>query len=121
LPANAPNDCYTTSRVRYFENLSSERGHWLQLRLEGGPGTNRSAIGARVEVTTSAGTQSQQVGGGHGHYGIQHDLVLHFGLGAACSATVTVHWPNGTRSTDTVSLTADRRYHLVEAAAPVAE
>jgi len=119
--ANAPNDCYPTSRVRYFENLSSERGHWLQLRLEGGPGTNRSAIGARVEVTTSAGTQSQQVGGGHGHYGIQHDLVLHFGLGSACSATVTVHWPNGTRSTDTVTLTADRRYHLVEAAAPVAE
>ena len=119
--ANAPNDCYPTSRVRYFENLSSERGHWLQLRLEGGPGTNRAAIGARVEVTTSAGTQSQQVGGGHGHYGIQHDLVLHFGLGAACSATVTVHWPNGTRSTDTVTLAADRRYHLVEAAAPVAE
>ena len=119
--ANAPNNCYPTSRVRYFENLSADRGHWLQLRLEGGPGTNRSAIGARVEVTTSAGTQSQQVGGGHGHYGIQHDLVLHFGLGSACSATVTVHWPNGTRSTDTVTLTADRRYHLVEAAAPVAE
>ena len=74
-----------------------------------------------MEVTPSAGTQSQQVGGGHGHYGIQHDLVLHFGIGSACSATVTVHWPNGTRSTDTVTLTADRRYHLVEAAAPVAE
>lgn len=119
--ANAPNNCYPTARVRYFENLSADRGHWLQLRLEGGPGTNRSAIGARVEVTTPAGTQSQQVGGGHGHYGIQHDLVLHFGLGQACTATVAVHWPNATRSTSTGTLASDRRYHLVEGSTPVAE
>ena len=119
--ATAPSDCYATQKVRFFENLTATSGHWLQLRLEGGTGTNRAAIGARVEVSTASGTQSQQVGGGHGHYGIQHDLRLHFGLGAACDATVVVHWPNASRTTSTLHLSADRRYRLVEGSEAVEE
>ena len=44
------------------------------------------------------------MGGGHGHYGIQHDRVLHFGLGDACTALVTIRWPDQTLSTQTLSL-----------------
>lgn len=119
--ATAPNDCYPTQQLRFFENLASDSGHWLQLRLEGGESTNRSAIGARVEVTTAAGKQVQQVGGGHGHYGMQHDLRLHFGLGASCEATVTVHWPNAARTTSTVHLAGNGRYRLVEGNSAVRE
>jgi hypothetical protein len=37
----------------------------------------------------------QEVGGGYGHFGLQHDTVLHFGLGAACAPDeVEVRWPD---------------------------
>ena len=39
-----------------------------------------------VEVSAGGVTQTQEVGGGHGHYGIQNDRILHFGLGEACEA-----------------------------------
>jgi hypothetical protein len=35
------------------------------------------------------------VSGGYGHFGLQHDTVLTFGLGASCSAEdVEVRWPD---------------------------
>ena len=69
--ANAPNDCYQTSQVRFFENVLGDGGNFLQLKLEGGEGTNRAAIGARVTVTAGGVTQVQEVDGGHGLYGTQ--------------------------------------------------
>ncbi len=111
-------DCYDTPQIRFFENLSAQ-GNWLQLSLEGAAGTNRAAIGARVSVTTPDGiTRTQEVGGGHGHYGIQHDLTLHFGLGAACEAEVTVRWPDATLTTETVALVSGYRFRLVQGQAP---
>lgn len=111
-------DCYDRPQLRYFENLSAQ-GNWLQLTLEGAPGTNRSAIGARVTVTTPDGvTRTQEVGGGHGHYGMQHDLTLHFGLGAACEAEVTVRWPDLSLTTQTVGLPSGYRFHLVQGEDP---
>ena len=92
--ATRPNDCYATAQVRAFENLSPP-GNWLAVRLEGGEGTNRMAIGAQVTVTTADGrTQVAEVDGGHGHYGTQSDPLLHFGLGTHCDAQVRVRWPN---------------------------
>jgi hypothetical protein len=112
-------DCYDTPQVRYFENLSSQ-GNWFQLTLEGGEFTNRSAIGARVTVTTPDGvSRTQEVGGGHGHYGIQHDLTLHFGLGANCEAEVTVRWPDHVLTTETVKLVSGYRFKLVQGEQPV--
>ena len=63
--------------------------------------------------------QTQEVGGGHGHYGIQHDTTLHFGLGAACSATVTVRWPDRTLTTQTFTLESGLRYRLLQGESPV--
>jgi hypothetical protein len=111
--------CYPTQQVRLFENVYGQSGNWLQLSLEGGPGTNRMAVGARVTVTAGDVTQTQEVGGGHGHYGIQHDAVLHFGLGAACSATVTVRWPDQSLTTQTFTLDSGLRYHLKQGEKPV--
>jgi enediyne biosynthesis protein E4 len=119
-------DCYDTFNVRLFENVTGEDegilGNFVQLHLEGSGGSNRAAIGARVQVTTPDGvTQTQEVGGGHGHYGIQHDLALHFGLGAACSADVSVQWPDADGTTETFTLGGGYRYHVVEGGEPEVE
>ena len=37
--------------MRFFENIYGDRNNWIQLLLVGGPGTNRSAIGARAIVS----------------------------------------------------------------------
>ena len=53
----------------------------MMLQLAGSK-SNRSAIGARVTVTTAGRTQVDEVRSG-GSYLSQSDLRLHFGLGAA--------------------------------------
>lgn len=116
--ANAPNDCYPTAQVRLFENVVPGEPNTLQIALEGGPSTNRAAIGARVRVTANGVTQTQEVGGGHGHYGIQHDLVLHFGLGPACEAEVEVRWPDADLTTEHAVLGAGHRYHWRQGEVP---
>ena len=69
--------------------------HWLKLKLVG-TRSNRSAIGARVRVFTSAGVEVQEVRGG-GSYLSQNDLRVHFGLGRLAAVDrVSVRWPNGT-------------------------
>ena len=48
-------------------------------------------------MTVRAGgvSQVQEVSGGYGHFGLQHDTVLHFGLGTSCAPDeVEVRWPD---------------------------
>ena len=116
--AAEPNNCYETQEIRVFRNTFAQAGNWLQVDLEGGEGTNRAAIGARVTVTAGEVTQTQEVGGGHGHYGAQQERVLHFGLGAACEAEVTVRWPDEELTTETMTLPAGYRFHWVQGTAP---
>lgn len=117
--ADEANDCYETAQIRAFENTLGQNGNWVQLHLKGGPGTNRAAIGARVEVTTPDGvTQTQEVGGGYGHYGAQNDMVLHFGLGTECEANVTVRWPNASLTEQTFDVVGGIRYAVVEGQSP---
>ncbi len=110
----APNNCYATANVRFFENVMGEQSNFFQLRLVGGAGSNRSAVGARVTVKAGDVTQTQEVGGGFGHFGAQNDMVLHFGLGAACEAEVTVRWPNAELATQTVKLPAGHRFLVTQ-------
>ncbi len=102
-------DCYDSPHIRFWENVLGEQGNWLQIDLEG-VSANRSAVGARVTVTANGVTQTQEVGGGHGHYGIQHDLALHFGLGTSCEAEVTIRWPDAQLGEDTATLPAGHRF-----------
>lgn len=75
-----------------LHNVSGSRGNWIKIRLVGTK-CNRTAIGARVKVTTGKHTQMDEVHSGtsvmsHG------DLRLHFGLGTATVADVIeVKWP----------------------------
>lgn len=116
----SPDNCYATAQVRFFENVTGQKGHYLQLSLTGATGTNRAAIGARVTVKTGAITQMRDVEGGHGHYGAQDDLTVHFGLGDACSAEVTVRWPDAALTTQTFTMNGDRRYTLTQGEEPKA-
>jgi hypothetical protein len=112
--ANAPHNCYETASVRYFENTWGQQNNWIQLDLEGAPGTNRGAVGAQVTVEAGGVSQVQEVGGGYGHYGAQQDRILHFGLNASCETIITVRWPNRDRTTQRVRLGSGYRYKLVQ-------
>jgi hypothetical protein len=64
-------------------------------------------------------TQQREVEGGHGHFGMQHDRVVHIGLGAACAGSVTVRWPDAALSEQQFEVEAGARYTVVQGAAPV--
>lgn len=69
-------------------------GHWVLLQLEG-TRSNRSAIGARVKLTSGGRTQTDEVRSG-GSYLSQSDLRLHFGLGGATRIdNIEIAWPSG--------------------------
>jgi hypothetical protein len=84
----------SSATTRLFRNDSTTGHHWLTLRLLGTV-SNRSAVGARVEVQTPLRTTVQEVSGSAGR-GNQNSLPLEFGLGAAEQVLrVTIRWPSG--------------------------
>ena len=81
----------------YKNNVDPNR-HWIRVMLEGSS-SNRSAIGARVEVQWDGKTQVQEVSGGNG-FSSQNDRRLHFGLGGSTKADrIVIHWPSGKTQT----------------------
>jgi len=76
-----------------LRNDVSSGGHWLKVLLVGVT-SNRSAIGARVTARYGGRTQAQEVTAQSSFYSA-NDRRLHFGLGAAASADLTIRWPNG--------------------------
>lgn len=90
--------------LEIYRNVTDGTGNWLTVALTQSGG-NRNAIGAVVMVTTDSGRQSQQNTIGGGHAGGKA-LPLHFGLGDADRATVTVTWPDGAQSTHQVQANA---------------
>ncbi|MDZ7639746.1 MAG: CRTAC1 family protein [Bryobacterales bacterium] len=74
-----------------WKNVTPAAGHWIALRLTG-TRSNRSAIGARVEVDGQWNHVSGSVS-----YASSAPVPLLFGLGQAeIAKKVTVHWPSGT-------------------------
>jgi hypothetical protein len=70
--------------------------HWIILKLAG-TASNRSAIGAKVELLTGTHIQTAEVRSG-GSYLSQSDLRLHFGIGAASSIDkIRITWPDGAK------------------------
>jgi hypothetical protein len=81
-----------------LRNDTPRSGHWLEVRLVGGP-SNRDAVGARVVVSAGASSQVRQRKGG-GSYQSASDPRLHFGLGAAERVErIEVFWPSGRKRT----------------------
>ncbi len=76
-----------------LRNDVSGGGHWLKVLLVGVT-SNRSAIGGRVTVRYGDRTQTQDITAQSSFYSA-NDRRLHFGLGPATSAALTIRWPNG--------------------------
>ena len=67
--------------------------NWLKVHLIGTE-SNRSAIGARVIAVYGGRRQAQAVTAQSSFYSVD-DRRLHFGLGDATAADLSIRWPNG--------------------------
>ena len=76
-----------------LRNDVSGGGHWLKVLLVGTT-SNRSAIGARVTARYGEKSQAQEVQAQSSFYST-NDRRLHFGLGTAAQAELTIRWPSG--------------------------
>lgn len=81
-----------------LHNETATRNHWLSLSLVGHK-SNRDAIGAEVQVTTTHDKQLWTVSTA-GSYLSSNDKRAHFGLGSDAEAvSVEIRWPSGIRQT----------------------
>jgi len=77
-----------------LRNTRPRSGNWLMISLAGTK-SNRSAIGARVQLTAAGRTQKGEVRSSSGYYS-SSGLRLHFGLGKAEKVDeIKVFWPSG--------------------------
>lgn len=77
-----------------YRNTVRAEANWIGFNLVGQQ-SNRSAIGARVQVFWNDEVQVQEVLGGSG-YAAQNQRPLHFGLGdGAAVDSVAIRWPSG--------------------------
>jgi len=76
-----------------LRNDLSGANNWVKVRLIGTK-SNRSAIGSRVTARYGERRQTQEVLAQSSFYSVD-DRRLHFGLGAATTAELTIRWTNG--------------------------
>jgi hypothetical protein len=106
-----------------YRNQVAPGRQWIAFELEGacrsvGPPqrcSNRSAIGAQVEIYWNGRQQLQEVSGGSG-FCSQNQRRLHFGLGESTSVErVVIRWPSG-KTQELKALQTGRVHHLEEPA-----
>jgi hypothetical protein len=103
----------------YRNEVAPDR-QWIAFALEGScrddaggtPCTNRSAIGAQVEVTWKGGRQVQEVSGGSG-FCAQNQRRLHFGLGQGGIERAVIRWPSG-KTQELTALESGRVHRIQE-------
>jgi enediyne biosynthesis protein E4 len=95
-----------------YQNQVEPGRHWVQFDLEG-TASNRSAIGAQVELQWGGRVQLQQVAAASG-FSAQNQHVLHFGLGSATTVDrAVIRWPSGRRQAID-ALAVDMRHRVKE-------
>jgi hypothetical protein len=111
--------------IQMWRNDIGTNNNWITISLEGAgiPGkSNRSAIGARVEVTAGGVTQTQEVYAGPGHHGPQVPLNRAFGLGSSSIVdSITVYWPNQDQKTTTLTDVAINQFLAIIEPCPLAD
>ncbi len=84
--------------TRLWRNDSNNSNNWVILKLEGVQ-SNKSAIGARINLTAGGVTTVKEVSGGAGR-GSFNSLPVEFGLGNATTVEIIkIRWPNGATET----------------------
>jgi hypothetical protein len=82
-----------------LRNVNPDHHHWVELKLVGGAGSPRDAVGATVYLIGGDGRQRADVLSG-GSYLSSNDPRVHFGLGdAAALPSIEIHWPGGKMET----------------------
>ena len=76
----------------FYRNDTTTSNHYLGIKLVG------YGVGARVTVAVEGASLVQEVHAGS-NFVSQNPMEVHFGLGNATNADVTVDWPDGTRTT----------------------
>ncbi|MGJ8623392.1 MAG: CRTAC1 family protein [Yoonia sp.] len=97
-------DLIVTNRrapLELYRNVTPDAGNWIAIDLRQA-GANPFAIGAVIRVETADGSQILQHTIGGGHAGGQL-VARHVGLGEADQAQVSVTWPDGAETTQTVA------------------
>ena len=95
-----------------LRNDGGNKNNWIMIKCIG-TRSNRSAIGARVKVTSGTLSQIDEVLSGSGYYS-QSDHRLHFGLGRATKADkVEIAWPSGAKESFS-NLSANQLYIVQE-------
>ena len=79
--------------VVFFRNDTDTSNHYLAIRLDAA-GSNTFGVGAHITLTTADGAQVRELGGTN-HYVSHGPFEVHFGMGSATRADVTVRWPGG--------------------------
>jgi hypothetical protein len=106
-----------------YRNDVAPGRQWIAFDLQGGCAadspagacTNRSAIGAQVELFWSGRQQVQEVSGGSG-FCAQNQRRLHFGLGAEGTIDrAVIRWPSG-KTQEVKAPEAGRVHHIQEPA-----
>ncbi|MBK8494048.1 MAG: ASPIC/UnbV domain-containing protein [Chitinophagaceae bacterium] len=88
-----------------FENTTNNGNHWVKIKLEG-VSSNRSAIGARVQIKVKQVDGSFQyyyhivnTGGSFG----SKPLTINAGLGNAIGIEeISIRWPNANQTTEVI-------------------
>jgi hypothetical protein len=93
-----------------YRNAVAQGRHWIQFELEG-RASNRSAIGARVELQWAGRKQVQEVMAASG-FSAQNQRRLHFGLGSQTAVErAVIRWPSG--RTETIERPDIDRLHRI--------
>ncbi len=78
-----------------YKNTISNTNNWMEIKLIGGYGINKNAIGSRVGLVLNTGeTLIREVTSGDAR-GAGNQRVLHFGLGASTVSAMNIMWSNG--------------------------
>jgi enediyne biosynthesis protein E4 len=81
-----------------IRNDSKSANNWLKIKLIGVK-SNRSAIGTKVKLTTSDGTQIEEIRGSNSYYST-NDSRMNFGVGVNKSVkSIEITWANGQSET----------------------
>jgi hypothetical protein len=97
--------------LRLYRTTVAPGRHWIAFQLEG-TASNRSAIGARVELHWNGQRQVQDVSGGSG-FSAQNQRRLHYGLGDATTVErAVIRWPSG--RVQTITGPAVDRLHRIQ-------
>ncbi|HWA95687.1 MAG TPA: FG-GAP-like repeat-containing protein [Terracidiphilus sp.] len=100
-------------QIRILKNALPSIGASISFTLRG-VRSNRDAIGAAITVEAGPLRQTRYIQAGSGFLS-QHSKELHFGIGHADQADVTIHWPSG-KVQSFKNLPADHRFAITEEA-----